>query len=151
MQELIDDETVLRGTRMPALAGLDCFSMTQMVLSRLIGVPQPKISRWYNGQSIEAEYIFLLTVTLEVMIRTADEGLRGDELAPDVKKVLEVRTENARQWLALQKELNEQLPDEAREHALAMVERQAEIHRTQQGASAATVREGGARPLAGQQ
>ena len=110
---------------MPVLVGLmNVFGTTQGHLSELIGVPQPKLSRWCRGeQGIEAQYLFLMTATLELMIETAEEGRISEELPHAVRRSLELRIQTARQWLALQQELNEQLPDEARQHALAIYDR----------------------------
>ena len=128
---------------MPVLAGLmDVFGLTQCHLSKLIGVPQSRLSRWYRCQGIEAEYLFLLTATLELVIEAADEGHANEELPFAARRSLELRSDMARQWLALQHELNEQLPEEARQHACAIEERLIEATQPQKR---------GTRPFAGKQ
>ena len=136
---------VERREPMPVLVGLvNILGMTQQQLSSLIGVPQQRVSLWYRGErGVEAEYLFLMTATLEIAIESAEEGQSSEDLPLVARRSLELRSQTARQWLALQQELNEQLPDEARQHALAIYDRLTEARQAPQKHEA--------RPLAGKQ
>lgn len=123
-------EMINKTMPMPVLAGLlDCFGLSQGHVAQLIGVSQPRISRWYRGEGIEPEYLFLLTATLGLVIQAAEEGETTPELPQAARQTLKLRGEQGRQWLALQEELNKALPEEARQHARALEERLVEARR----------------------
>ena len=112
---------------MPVLEGLSCLNFSQSMIAEQVGVPQQMVSRWYRAErGIEPEYIFFLTALLGLIVRAADEGEHCAELDRQTKMALKVRANAARSWLHLQNLLNEELPEEARQHALALEERQVE-------------------------